>query len=97
MVIIENLSKFAEAIPYNHEKNDAATTSQLLQKRFARHGTPTRMQSDTAPNLTSEVSNEFMRASQVTKVTSTAGHPGTQGLVERQNRTLLKRLRMFCT
>ena len=46
------------------------------------------MQSDSAPNLTDEVSNEFMKASQVTKVTSTAGHPRTQGLVERQqNRT----------
>ena len=56
-----------------------------------------RMQSDNAPNLTAEVSNEFMKASQVTKVTSTAGHPRTQGLVERQNRTLLTMLRVFCS
>ena len=75
---------------------DAITTSRLLlQKWFARHGKPTRMQSDNAPNLTAEVSNEFMKASQVTKVTSTAGHPRTQGLVERQNRTLLTLLRVF--
>ena len=73
------------------------TSRLLLQKWFARHGTPTRMQSDNAPNLTAEVSNEFMRASQITKVTSTAGHPRTQGLVERQNRTLLKLLRVFCS
>ena len=33
----------------------------------------------------------------VTKVTSTAGHPRTQGLVERQNRTLLTLLRVFCS
>ena len=38
-----------------------------------------------------------MRASQITKVTSTAGHPRTQVLVERQNRTLLKLLRVFCS
>ena len=55
------------------------------------------MQSDNAPNLTAEVSNEFMKASQVTKVTSTADHPRTQGLVERQNRTLLTLLRDFCS
>ena len=55
------------------------------------------MQSDIAPNLTAEVSNEFMKASQVTKVTSTAGHPRAQGLVERQNRTLLTLLRVFCS
>ena len=55
------------------------------------------MQSDNAPNLTAEVSIEFMKASQVTKVTSTAGHPRTQGLVVRQNRTLLTLLRVFCS
>ena len=55
------------------------------------------MQLDNAPNLTAQVSNEFMKASQVTKVTSTAGHPRTQSLVERQNRTLLTLLRVFCS
>ena len=49
------------------------------------------------PNLTAEVSNELMRASQVTKVTYTAGHPRTRGLGERQNRTLLTLLRVFCS
>ena len=98
LVIIDHFSKFAEAIPCSHEEYDAATTSKLLlQKWFARHGTPTRMQSDNAPKLTAEVSIEFMRASQVTKVTSTAGHPRTQILVERQNRTLLTLLRIFCS
>ena len=55
------------------------------------------MQSDNAPILNAEVWNEFMKASQVTNVTSTAGHPLTQGLVERQNRTLLTLLQVFCS
>ena len=38
-----------------------------------------------------------MKASQVAKVTSTAGHPRTQGLVERQNRTFLTLIRVFCS
>ena len=98
LVIIDHVSKLAEAVPCNHDEYDAATTSKiLLQKWFARHGTPTRMQSDNAPNFTAAVSTEFMRAAQVTKVTSTAGHPKTQGLVERQNRTLLTLLRVFCS
>ena len=98
LVIIDHFSKFAEAVPCSHNEFDATTTSRLLlQKWFARHGTPTRMQSDNAPNLTAEISNEFMKASQVTKVTFTAGHPRTQGLVERQNRTLLTLLRVFCS
>ena len=98
LVSIDHFSKFAEAAPCSHNECDAITTSRLLlQNWFARHGTPTRMQSDNAPNLTAEVSNEFMKASQVTKVTSIAGHPRTQGLVERQNRTLLTLLRVFCS
>ena len=41
LVIIDHFSKFAEAVPCSHEEYDAATTSKLiLQKRFARHGTP---------------------------------------------------------
>ena len=55
------------------------------------------MQSDNAPNFTAEESAEFMKAAQVSKVTSTAGHPKTQGLVESQNRTLLTLLRVFCS
>ena len=82
LVIIDHFSKFAEAVPCSHE---VTMSRLLLRKWFARHGTPTRMQSDNAPNLTAEVSNQFMRASHVTKVTSTAGHPRTQGLFERQN------------
>ena len=98
LVIIGHFFKFAEAVPCSHHDYDAVTTSRLLlQKWFARHGTPTRMQSDNAPNLTAEVSNEFLKAAHVTKVTSTAGHPRTQGLVERQNRTLLTLLRVFCS
>ena len=98
LVIIDHFSKFAEAVPCSHHNYDAMTTSRLLlQKWFARHGTPTRMQSDNAANLTAEVSNEFLKAAHVTKVTSTAGHPRTQGLVERQNRTLLTLLRVFCS
>ena len=98
LVIIDHFSEFAEAVPCSHHDYDAVTTSRLLlQKWFARHGTPTRMQSDNAPNLTAEVSNEFLKAAHVTKVTSTAGHPRTQGLVERQNRTVLTLLRVFCS
>ena len=98
LVIIDHFSKFAEAVPCSHHDYDAVTTSRLLlQKWFARHGTPTRMQSDNAPHLTAEVSNEFLKAAHVTKVTSTAGQPRTQGLVERQNRTLLTLLQVFCS
>ena len=85
-------------MPCSHDEYDAAITSKLLlQVWFARHGTPTRMQSDNAPSPTAEVSTEFMMTSQVTNVTYAVGHPRTQGLVERQNWTLLTLLRVFCS
>ena len=70
LVIIDHFSKFAEAVPCSHEDYDAVTTSRLLlQKRFARHGTPTRMQSDNAPNLTAEVSKPRSQKSPLPRVT----------------------------
>ena len=53
------------------------------------------MQSDNSTNFTAEIAQELMKASQVTKVTSTPAHPRGNGLVERQNRTLLTLLRVY--
>ena len=96
LVIIDHFTKFAEAIPCAHNEYDAQTTAKIiLNKWFARHGTPARMQSDNATNFTAEIAQELMKASQVTKVTSTPAHPRGNGLVERQNRTLLTLLRVY--
>ena len=96
LVIINHFTKFAEAIPCAHDEYDAQTTAKIiLNKWFARHGTPTRMQSDNATKFTAEIAQELMKASQVTKVTSTPAHPRGNGLVERQNRTLLTLLRVY--
>ena len=95
LVIIDHFTKFAEAVPCAHDEYDAQTTAKIiLNKWFARHGTPVRMQSDNATNFTAEVAQELMKASQVTKVTSSPAHPRGNGLVERQNRTLLVLLRV---
>ena len=69
---------------------DAQTTSKIiLNKWFARHVTPARVQSDNATKFTAEIAQELKKVSEVTKVTSTPAHPRGDGLVERQNRTLL--------
>ena len=96
LVIIDHFTKFAEAIPCAHDEYDAQTTAKIiLNKWFARHGTPARMQSDNATNFTAEIAQELMKASQVTKITSTPAHRRGNGLVERQNRTLLTLLRVY--
>ena len=96
LVIIDHFTKFAEAIPCAHDEYDAQTTAKIiLNQWFARHGTPARMKSDNATNFTVENAQELMKASQVTKVTSTPANPRGNGLVERQNRTLLTLLRVY--
>ena len=98
LVIIDHFSKFAEAVPCAYDRYDAISTAEsLLTKWVARHGTPARMQSDNAAAFNSVIMNHFMAASHVTKVSSTPGHPRGNGLVERQNRTLLTLLRVFTT
>ena len=69
----------------------------LLDKWFARHGTPSIAQSDNGKQFVAEVTDQFMRVGQLTQVNSTANHPATQGLVERHNRTLLTLLKVFCS
>ena len=59
-----------------------------------RHGTPARMQSNNATNFFPENAQKLMKASQVTKVTSFPDHTRGNGLLERQERTLLTLLRI---
>ena len=96
LVIIDHFAKLAEATPCAHDEYIAQTTANIiLHDRFARHGTPVRIQSDNAPNFTAKVAQKLMNASIVTKVTCTPAHPRGNGLVERQNRTLLTLLRVY--
>ena len=98
LVIIDHFTKYAEAVPCNaHEMTAEATVLKILNAWFARHGTPSIMQSDNGPQFIAEVAKAFMRASQLTQAHSTAHHPATNGLVERQNKTLLKMLSVFCS
>ena len=97
-MIIDHFTKYAEAVPCNAQEMTAeATVLKILNAWFARHGTPSIMQSDNGPQFVAEVAKAFMRASQLTQAHSTAHHPATNGLVERQNKTLLNMLSVFCS
>ena len=96
LVMIDHFTKFAKAIPCAHDEYDAQTTAKIiLNKWFARYGTPARMQSDNATNVMAEIAQELIKASQVTRETTTPAHPRGIGLVERQNRTLLALLIVY--
>ena len=49
------------------------------------------------PQFVAEVAKAFMRASQLSQAHSTAHQSATNGLVERQNKSLLNMLSVFCS
>ena len=62
-----------------------------------KHGCPMTFQSDNGTAFVGELTKELMRRSQVAQAHSTTYHPQTNGLVERQNRTLVSMLRVYCS
>ena len=81
LVIIDHFTKYAEAVPCNFQEMTAkATVKKILNAWFARHGTPSIVQSDNGPQFVAEMSKAFLSASQVTQALSTAHHPATNGL-----------------
>ena len=96
LVMIDHYTKLAEAIPcvdYTAEE----TCNILLNHWISRYGTPTFIQSDNGVQLAAHMTQEFLRQASVSQVFSTTYHPRTNGLVERQNRTLIMHLRVYCS
>ena len=88
-MIIDYFTNYAEAAQWSSQEMTAeATVLKIPNAWFARHGTPSIMPSDNVPQFVAEVAKAFMRASQLTQAHSTAHHPATNGLVERQSKTL---------
>ena len=54
-------------------------------------------QSDNGKALVGDLTNELMRRSHIAQAHSTTYYPQTNGLVERQNRTLVNMLRVYCS
>ena len=58
---------------------------------------PMTFQSDNGTASVGELTKELMRRSQVAQAHSTTYHPQSNGLVERQNRTLVSMPRVYCS
>ena len=61
------------------------------------HCCPITSQSDNGKAFVGDLTKELMKRSQVAQAHSTTYHPQTNGLVERQNRTLVSMLRVYCS
>ena len=96
LVMIDHFTKYAEAVPCI-TASAAETCDHLVNTWIARHGCPMTFQSDNGTAFVGELTKELMRRSQVAQAHSTTYHPQTNGLVERQNRTLVSMLRVYCS
>ena len=95
-VMIDHFKKYEEAVPCITASAEE-TCDHLINTWIARHGCPMTFQSDNGTAFVGELTNELMRRSQVAQAHSTTYHLQTNGLVERQNRTLVSMLRVYCS
>ena len=94
LVMIDLFTKYAEAVPCITASAEE-TCDYLINTWIARHGFPMTFQSDNGTTFVGKLTKELMRRSQLAPAHSTTYHPQTNGLVERQNRTLLSMLRVY--
>ena len=87
LVTIDHFTKLAEAVPCQ-TASAKETCYNLITHLTSRHGCPMTFQSDNGKAFVGDLTKEPR---------STAYHPQTNGLVERQNRTLVSILRVFCS
>ena len=73
------------------------TCDHLIIVWIARHAYPITFQSDNGKAFMGDLTKMLMKRSQVAQAHSTTYHAQTNGLVERQNRTLVSMLRVYCS
>lgn len=90
LVIIDYYSRYKEVEIMT--KIDSFETIKRLKIIFARFGNPKRMKADNGPQLASTEFKQFCRTNDIELDSTTPWWPQENGEVERQNRSLLKRL-----
>ena len=96
LVIIDHFTKLAEAVPCQTASAEE-TCDHLITDWISRYGCPTTFQSDSGKAFVGDLTKELMKRSHIAQAHSTTFHPQTNGLVERQNRTLVNMLRVYCS
>ena len=74
------------------KKNTADVTINSLEKMFATHGLPYTVTSDNGPHFVAESFQKFLKDNGIKHRKITPLWPQANGEIERQNRSLLKRM-----
>lgn len=67
---------------------------EALEKMFVHHGLPITITSDNGPQFVSEKFEQYLKSNRIEHRRVTPLHPAANGEVERQNRSLMKRIRI---
>ena len=89
-VVVDYFSRYIEVEIMT--KTDSGETIKRLNSIFARFGLPLSITADNGPQFSSEEFREFCDTNNVKLISTTPYWPQQNGEVERQNRSLLKRL-----
>ena len=96
LVIIDHFTKSAEAVPCQTASAEE-TCDHLITHWISKYGCPMTFQSDNGKAFVGDLTKELMKRSHIAQALSTTYHPQTNGLEERQNRTLVNMLRVYCS
>ena len=96
LVIIDHFTKLAEAVLCQTASAEE-TCDHLITHWISRYGCPMTFQSDNGKAFVGDLTKELMKRSHIAQAHSTTYHPQTNGLVERQNRTLVNMLKVYCS
>ena len=96
LVIIDHFTKLAEAVPCQTTSVEE-TCNHLITHWISQYGCPMTFQSDNGKAFVGDLTKEMMKRSHIAQALSTTYHPQTNGLVERQKRTLVNMLRVYCS
>jgi hypothetical protein len=91
-----NVSKLALFIPCQESQGAKEMAQLYIQNVFPYYGLPDHVISDCDPRITSQWFTDICSQLEITKNTSTAYHPQTDGQSERTNQTLETFLRIYC-
>ena len=90
LVFQQYLTKWPEV--YAVKDRTTPTVARCLVDLICKHGVPTRIIHDRAAEFMSDVLQETARILGITQLPTSGGHPQTDGMVERLNRTLKQML-----
>ena len=95
LLCIDAFTRWTEAFPLKTQ-SAKETATVLYREVFTRYGAPKVLFSDRGKNFMSNLVKGLCELFEITQHHTSAYHPNTNGMVERQNSTLAQSLRTYC-